>query len=201
MVERARALVERAQGGDRQAFDELVELYRSRLEARVQCRLGARLRHLAEVQDVVQETFARAFATLDRFQWREGDAFLAWLYGIAENVIRSLAQKGRRAGSFGLLDDPPGTDVTASRALRREERFARLEDSLRSLSEDHRQVILLARIERLTIKEIAERMGRSPDAVKQLLSRALAKLRAAFGHTESMRLPADRRLGDDGDGG
>jgi DNA-directed RNA polymerase specialized sigma24 family protein len=57
----------------------------------------------------------------------------------------------------------------------------------------------MARIERLSIGQIAERMGRSPDAVKQLLSRALKQLRQSFGNTESLHLPTDRRLGSETD--
>ena len=78
--------------------------------------------------------------------------------------------------------------------MRREERFERLEASLEKLSVDHREVILLTRVEGLTFAETAARMGRSPDAVKQLLYRALRELRSTFGETASLHLP-DRRLG------
>jgi RNA polymerase sigma factor (sigma-70 family) len=81
--------------------------------------------------------------------------------------------------------------------LRREERFERLEKSLQSLSPDHREVILLARIEGLQIAAIAERLGRSKSAVKSLLLRALKELKRSFGDTESFHLP-DRSLRRDG---
>jgi RNA polymerase sigma factor (sigma-70 family) len=81
--------------------------------------------------------------------------------------------------------------------LGREERFARLRAALERLDADHRKVILLARIEKLPSREIAERMQRSPQAVAQLLSRALRKLRENFGRTESLHLP-DRTLGREG---
>ena len=68
---------------------------------------------------------------------------------------------------------------------------------LKTLSADHREVLLLSRIEGLSIQEVAERMDRSPDAVKKLLSRALNALRAAFGETESLRLPDKRLLRED----
>ena len=55
-------------------------------------------------------------------------------------------------------------------------------------------------IEGLKIKEIAERMNRSPAAVKQLLSRALVKLKASFGETESLHLPDRELRGEGGEG-
>jgi RNA polymerase sigma factor (sigma-70 family) len=70
-----------------------------------------------------------------------------------------------------------------------------LQRALESLSPDHREVILLARVEGLSMKEIAERLHRSPNAVVQLLWRALKKLRDAFGETESLHLPP-RRLSE-----
>jgi RNA polymerase sigma factor (sigma-70 family) len=78
--------------------------------------------------------------------------------------------------------------------MRREERWERLEKSLAALSPDHREVIRLARIEGLEVREIAARMGRTPSAVKNLLLRALKELKRSFGDTESLRLPGGRSL-------
>ena len=89
------------------------------------------------------------------------------------------------------------SEVTASRAVRRGERFERLEKALASLSPDHREVVVLARIEGLQMKEIAQRMERSVTAVQNLLFRALKELKKAFGDTGSFHLP-DRRLGTGG---
>lgn len=103
---------------------------------------------------------------------------------------------------MNLEHEVPQSGVTPSRCLQRHERFERLEKALENLSPDHRKVILMARIEGLPIQEIAARMERSPDAVMHLLRRALRKLKAAFGETESLRLP-ERALqirGDDGGG-
>jgi len=60
-------------------------------------------------------------------------------------------------------------------------------------------VIRLARFEGLSLKEIAGRMGRTPGAVAQLLARALRKLRATFGETESYHLPAQSLYEEGGD--
>ena len=78
----------------------------------------------------------------------------------------------------------------------RAERFDRLKVALDTLKPDHREVILLARIRRLPIEDVAKRMGRSPDAVGHLLRRAIQKLKISFGDTDSFRLP-DRSLLDE----
>ena len=85
--------------------------------------------------------------------------------------------------------------------MQRNERFDRLQEALQSLSPEHREVIELARIKGLKAREISERMGRSPVAVRLLLFRALEQLRNRFGDTASLNLP-DRAMptgGDDND--
>ncbi len=84
-------------------------------------------------------------------------------------------------------------ETSPSKNVRRNERFDRLENALNNLSDDHRKVIVLARIERLGINDVARRMNRSANAVKKLLARALLELRQSFGDTESLHLP-DRFL-------
>ncbi len=65
-------LVGRAQAGDRGAFGELSARYRQRLEALVETRMGKEVRATMDVADVVQETFARALQSMERFQF-QGD--------------------------------------------------------------------------------------------------------------------------------
>jgi RNA polymerase sigma factor (sigma-70 family) len=79
--------------------------------------------------------------------------------------------------------------------MRRQDRFDRLEKALDRLSSEQREVVLLARFHGCSLKEIARRIDKSPAAVGQILSRALRRLRAAFGDTESLHLP-DRSLDD-----
>ena len=76
-------------------------------------------------------------------------------------------------------------------------RFEHLKEAIEGLNSDYREVILLCRIEGLPIKKAAERMNRSPDAVKKLLWRALNQLKSTCGDTESLHLP-DRPLDSEG---
>jgi RNA polymerase sigma-70 factor (ECF subfamily) len=192
-------LIRRAQGGDRASFDALVELYRERLEAFIKSRLGAHLQQVVEHDDVLQETLLRAYQSIERFSWRGEESFMHWIDGIAENVILNIAKKYPRSQTLRLIRSASAEGVSPSKAMRRDERFSRLEGCLKGLSEDHRTVILLARIEGLPIKEIARRMQRSESAVKNLLLRALKSLKQSFGSTESLNLP-DRSLRAGGNG-
>ncbi len=125
------------------------------------------------------------------------DSFLRWLSRIATNSLRETARREKRRVIVPLQDNVQTESLTHSRAKRREERFDRLQDALDALSPEHRQVILLARVDRLPMKEVARRIGRTTTATSQLLWRAMQKLKDCFGDTESLHLP-DRRLRDRG---
>ncbi len=189
-------LVRKAQGGDRDAFERLVEEHKARLLALVRHRLGINLRGRVEAEDIAQETVLKAFQSIGRFRYQGEDSFFRWLGGIAENSLLDLADRRRHKPHLRLDRDVPAEIVSPSKALRRDERFDRLEKALEGLSPEHREVILLARVESLPVQQIAKRMNRSRNAVGQLLWRALAKLRESFGETESLHLPP-RRLGKD----
>jgi RNA polymerase sigma-70 factor (ECF subfamily) len=149
-----------------------------------------------EVEDVLQETILRALGGLEKFEWRDEDSFIHWLAGIARIVMLQGRDRARRDRLRPLADDIPARTLSQSRVLRRAERFDRLEAALRTLSQDHRQVIMLAQVKKLPMKEIAKSMGRSPGAVSNLLMRAIERLKEAFGDTESLHLPP-RALGEE----
>lgn len=183
-------LLKRAQAGDRAAFEELVDEYRPRLDTLIGLRLRSNLRDFVEVEDVAQETLLRAYRSIGTAEFEEKYALFAWLGTIAERVIIDLARHRERRGRDVPLDPEVSREqVSPSKGLRRNERFERLRLALGDMSPEHREVILLARIHGLPLKDISDRMNRSPAAVAQLLSRALRKLRTAFGETESLHLP------------
>jgi len=195
-----RMLVDQAKAGDRAAFDALVESFEARLRQFIGSRMGPGIRERLEPEDVLQETFLRAFESIAHFAWRDEARFLAWLKSIAENRIRDSVKGPRGDDVLQLSGDMQGTGSSPSRHARRGERFDRLERCLARLSPAQRQVVLLCRIEGLKIKEAARRMNRSESAVKNLLCRALRELKSTFGDTESLHLP-DRRLGSAGSDG
>lgn len=194
------ALVARAQAGDRQAFDELAASEREPLERRVRRAMGTVLARTVEVEDVLQETYLRAFRSLDRLEWHGRASLLGWLERIAEHVVLDLARHRQRAPFIELPVEPPADGLAPSTEMRRAERFDRLRRALESLPPDDRQVIRLARLEGLPLGEVAARMNRSANAVSHLLHRALERLRDVFGETESFHLP-DRSLEEEGGAG
>jgi RNA polymerase sigma-70 factor (ECF subfamily) len=186
-------LVRRAQEGHKDAFAELVGLYRQRIEALAASRMAQSLRRKVSVEDVVQETIARAMESIGQFQWRGEDSFLWWLGAISRNVVARAARGRGLSLDLAIAGERGGSGPSPSRLARREERFGRLQDALRRLTPDQREAIRLSRIEGLKLREISERMGKTPDAVAQLIVRGLRSLRLAFGDTESLHLP-DRAL-------
>jgi RNA polymerase sigma-70 factor (ECF subfamily) len=200
-------LVKMAQAGDRRAFTLLVDRYKYRLNSLVYLRLGCDLLRQVEPQDILQEVWMRAYQSIRRFRWRGKNSFFHWLGGIADHVVQDLVRRrvhtrgGRRRVMDQLQVEHDGLPIlegtTPSKAMRRDERFERLSKALDRLSEDHREVIILARIRGLPIQEIAEVMGRTRGAVSALLLRALRELKARFGGTDSLHLPA-RSLDSEG---
>jgi RNA polymerase sigma-70 factor, ECF subfamily len=182
-------MLRRAQAGDRAAFEGLFLEHRKRLGSVIFFRLGAVAGGKVEVDDILQETSVRALESLGKIEWKGKESFFAWLRTIAEHAILEVAAREKRRPTVALDSQAPAHDTEVSRQVQREERFERLKQALDALSPDHRKVILLAKIQRVPVKDIALEMGRSQDAVSNILARALARLRESFGDTDSLHLP------------
>ena len=87
-TEPVKALIEKAKEGDREAFAVLVTGYEGRLRPWVQSRISFYLGPKLDVDEIIQETFVRAFEALGRFTWRPDheDPFYVWLCGIAKLI-------------------------------------------------------------------------------------------------------------------
>lgn len=187
-------LIDRARGGDPDAFAEVFQEHAARIRPFIQRRLGARLGQVVEPEEVVNETFLRASRSIGQFRGCSAESLASWLRTIAQHVIQDQARRAARRQTVPLAEFVEAHDPTPSRSARRRERLERLQEALRNLSEDHRKVVLLARVEGLPIKEVARRMGKDYNATSQLLYRAALKLREAFGQTDSIHLPPDCHL-------
>lgn len=185
--------VQLAQSGDRDAFARLAEIHQKQVEALARLRMSPELQRKVGIEDIVQETFSQALQSLSRFKWDGENSFRRWLNGIARNVILKAARSHSIPLEPGFELDVVDSDPSPSKVLRRKQRFDRLQEALKALTPEQREVVLMSRIEGLKAREIAARTGRSEDAVKQLMLRALRSLRKGFGDTESLHLP-DRRL-------
>src|SRR5580658_8579801 len=166
-----RLMVEAAQR-DPARFAELYEINFERVYAFIARRVGDR----DAAEDLTSEVFHKALANLRGFECR-GAPFVAWLLRIAANAITDRTQ---RVGRELAVDDPPelGVDATADVGLEEVEHQAQLFRLVEKLPTDQRRVIAMRFAEEMNIREIAQALGRSEGAVKQLQFRGLQNLRA-----------------------
>jgi len=165
-----RLLVEAAQSDPAQ-FEALYELNFERVYAYV----AARVRDRPTAEDVTSEVFHKALAHLPSYEWR-GVPFAAWLLRIAANAVIDQAKRASREVAAG--EDPPEPTKAEVRVV---EDRARLFRMVRELPETQRQVVHQRFVEQRSIREIAERLGKTEGAIKQLQLRALERLRAQMG--------------------
>ena len=170
------ALVSRARGGDRAAFEELVRRHADRLYAVV-------LRFCAdagEAEDVVQDSFLRAWRGIGRFEGRS--LFSTWLYRIGLNEAKRRAARRPPEGAVRPLEDEPierAPDWSEAPEPRAEQGELRrvLERAVRALPLDYRAPIVLRDVEGLSTREAAGVMGLSEAAFKSRLHRARLAVR------------------------
>lgn len=179
----------RAQQGDRQAQGALLEEHLDGLRAFVRLKSGRLLRDRISASDLVQSACRDALQGLERVECADEAAFRAWLYRVAlhkvlAQVDRVTAQRrdARREVAFDALPDPEGllqcygVVCSPSRDAIAQEEVARIEAAFDQLSEEQREVLLMARLEGRPHRDIATELGKSEAAVRQLLSRARARL-------------------------
>jgi RNA polymerase sigma-70 factor, ECF subfamily len=154
------------------------ELYENNFE-RVYAFIVGRVRDQSVVEDLTADVFHKALANLSRFDWR-GIPFAAWLLRIASNVV---VDHWRRSAKEVVDDPPEASRRVVSQASEPEtiERRARLFRMVDELPADQRRVIAMRFAEGKSIREIAQELGRSEGAVKQLQFRGLETLRAQVG--------------------
>jgi RNA polymerase sigma-70 factor (ECF subfamily) len=178
-------LVERAQRGEREAFELLVERYKHKAY-----RIAFHFtRQREEAKDISQEAFLRAYTHLNSFDGRS--SFYTWFYRIVVNLCLdhrrkkrfswlSLDQGGKNAapevGSIGLTDSAPSPEQQVAA----DELSRRASVALDKLPPKQRTVFILRNHQGLSIREIAEVVRSSEGTVKVHLHRAVAALRKAL---------------------
>lgn len=172
-----RILVERVQNGDKQAFGLLVAKYQRKL-ARLLSRM---IRDPAEVEDIAQETFIRAYRALPGF--RNDSAFYTWLYRIGVNTAKNwLGSHGRKLSASSTLDAEDAETMDEGDLLRDTDTPERLlmsrqiadtvNAAMEGLPPDLREAIALREIEGLSYDEIADLMGCPIGTVRSRIFRA-----------------------------
>lgn len=181
------SLLARAREGDEDALRTLFDRHRGALEARIRRFLPRAVQRKVSVSDVVQEARILAFARTAEFEPEREGAYRAWLLRIAElkarEALRTHAGTSKRAvgrevtrGDASATPDGVAAGPSPSQAAVTAETRHLVLRALATLPPDYREVLRLARLEGLAIREVAERMGRSTEAVKKLYGRALTSL-------------------------
>jgi RNA polymerase sigma-70 factor (ECF subfamily) len=177
------AYVARARSGDTDAFRVLVE-HHSRSLFRLAFRMTG---NEQDAEDVVQESFLRAFRQLGKFDERA--SFGTWLYRIAANCSLDLVRsKKRRSEQIAHIEpdmeDPivslPSTDPTPERVTLSSEVRERVAEAMKELSATERTAFVLRHFEGMCIEEVSRVLDCQPGAAKHSVFRAVQKLRRAL---------------------
>ena len=175
------ALVDRARGGDLQAYDELVRRYQERIYGTVYHMTS----NHEDANDLVQETFVKAYQALKSF--KGGSSFYTWVYRIAVNkTINFLKQRKNRQGmslndlDFNAENDPDLVALISHKTPRREAALAELQEKLNEamakLSDVHRLVVTLHDVQGVPHEEIAQIMDCNIGTVRSRLFYARQQL-------------------------
>jgi len=197
LANKTQQLVALAKGGDDSALNQLCEVYGERVRWIVRLRMGKELRSKLESMDVVQDVLVSALRDLGDFTYKDEGDFLRWLSKIAENRLRDNVDKlhaNKRdirkevrldnrepttGGRFFAVRGP--IDVTTpSVIMSKKEDLDELAKAMDELKPQYKEVIVLTKIEGLSYKEIAGKLGKSDEAVRKLVSRAMAVLTSVF---------------------
>jgi RNA polymerase sigma-70 factor (ECF subfamily) len=175
-----RDLVDAARTGDADAQGELFDRY----HAVIYRYALARLRSAPDAEDATAETFLSAIRAMPGFRWR-GVPFEAWLFRIARSKVVDQVRRRDRVAIVELrsIPDPvaPASGHDPPSHVERAERSAELARALDDLPDAQRDVLIMRFLLGRSIREVADRIGRSEGAVKQLQARGLAALRGRLG--------------------
>ena len=176
-----RALVERAQRGDRNALEELYLLHFDRIYSYLHLSVGNR--HDAE--DLTTQTFLKMLEAIGRFRWQAAP-FSAWLFRIAHNLAMDHFRARRRVQTEDEVPEPePDPTSSAEEEAMQSIGRASLLELIEDLSPDQRQVLALKFVFNFANAEAATILGKTEGAVKSLQHRALVSLQKQLEKRES----------------
>jgi RNA polymerase sigma-70 factor (ECF subfamily) len=176
-------LVRRAQGGDLQAYDELVKRYQERIYATVYHMTS----NHEDANDLAQDSFIKAFQALKSF--KGGSSFYTWLYRIAVNkTINFLKQRKNRTHmslndlDFNTENNPDLVALISDKTPRRDAGLKELQEKLNAallkLSEPHRLVVVLHDVQGMSHEQVAEVMDCNIGTVRSRLFYARQQLQS-----------------------
>ena len=195
-LESINTLVPRAKNGDLDAQAKIFEQIYDVVSQMARKNFGPDLNRRQNPSDVVQLTMTRMISGFENFRGQSEDEFFGWLNAILKNEIRALRRnqklKKRDIGREitnereSIGDAVAGIDLhrTPSSEAMAKEKIEMLQSALAALSEDSATVIRLRNLEELSFNEIADRMGRTSNAVAKLWQRAVVQLEKQLGEQD-----------------
>lgn len=177
-------LLKMAEKGDRQAFAELVDLYKDKVYSLAYRMLG----NAQDAEDIAQETFMRVYANLHRFD--DQYKISTWIYRIANNLCIDIIRKRKvRRHQFSFDAEITGTDgldlydtvhdndPSPEQQLITSELQNKVKDAILSLAPKYRTIMILKYIEDLSLQEISDIVGLPVATVKTRVHRGREALR------------------------
>ena len=175
-------LVQSARQGDKEAFRQLFEVNKRKVFA-IAFRYA---KNQEDAEDILQETFIKAYQALDKFHTNEGTSFTSWLYRISINSsIDLLRKKNKMEDKFF---DPDNLDnLSSGDQGHNPEHSTGIQDIrdkisvvLNQLTARQRMIFILRHHQQLSTQEISEYMGCSQGSVKKQLFRAVTAIKDHF---------------------
>jgi RNA polymerase sigma-70 factor (ECF subfamily) len=167
-------MVDRASGGDLEAFGELYRLYLDQIYRYIYYRVKDRM----QAEDITEEVFLKAWKAIKSCKGK-GPTFLPWLYRIAHNQVVDSFRSWRRK-SISLEEGNITANIFSESSVEANMRWQEVTEVIASLPPKQEQVITLKFIEGMSNPEIAEIMDKSEGAIRVLQMRALASIRRAI---------------------
>ncbi|MCH9653567.1 MAG: RNA polymerase sigma factor [Planctomycetes bacterium] len=188
-------LIHQARSGDRSAENELLQKCRAYISLIARAQIEGWMRTKFDASDLVQQTLLEAHQGIDNFKGETEAEWLGWLRGILNHNTLDFARKYQGAAKRNVsrefsIDQAGGVSgnsdqrqwelkdqtETPSRILLNREQEILMAEAVAQLPADYQEVIMLRNLQRLSFKEVAERMNRSPGAAQMLWLRSLNRL-------------------------
>lgn len=170
-------LVALSQKGDRAAFGQLCEKYYSM----VSILAYQKIRNRTDAEDVVQESFVRAYRAIESL--REGEKFPGWLYRITLKICLDHLRKVNRRDPTVPLDEDAHAGASAEAAgaeLENREEHGKIARAIEKLPDKYRLVITLRFVDKKSYRDIAEQLGEPDGTIANRIHRAVKMLQNAL---------------------
>jgi RNA polymerase sigma-70 factor (ECF subfamily) len=192
-------LLSLAKAGSGPALSRLLDRYRGALEVQARLQVGRRLRAKLDFEDLMQELSLEAHRDIAQFRGRSEGEFVSWLRKVFATILSNQVRRylgtrrrdlrrerriatGRDDTSRAVIDRRlVAPQSSPSQQASRRERAELLAEALQTLPSAYREVIVLRNLEGLSFADVAARMGRTEDSVKNIWLRALSRLRRMLG--------------------